>query len=119
VPASSTPRPSRAPAAVTHSRARTPLPTPAPTGTRAAPEVVTGGRVLPEPSTAHAAGVGFDSPLGRFAVTESGILIGGSADGTASVSLVAPSGLVALAALLGLAAVLGQRRAERRRRLAE
>ena len=61
-------------------------------------------------------GWGFGSPIGRFAITGSGVLIAGSDDGTASVRLVVPAAVVALAALIGAAAVLAQRRVERRRR---
>jgi hypothetical protein len=63
-------------------------------------------------------GLGFGSPLGRFAITRSGgVLLGGADDGEASVNLVVPASLVAAAALIGAAAVLGQRRVERRRRI--
>jgi hypothetical protein len=63
------------------------------------------------------AGLGFGSPFGRFAITRSGVLLGGSSNGDASVSLVVPGSLVLIAALVGAAAVLGQRRVERRRRV--
>jgi hypothetical protein len=64
-----------------------------------------------------AVGIGFGSPLGRFAITRSGVLLGGADNGEASVNLVVPASLVAVAALIGAAAVLSQRRVERRRRI--
>jgi hypothetical protein len=101
------------PLAVSSSRS-----TAAPVALRPAPpSVAGGGRLRPAAAVAAVPGHGFDSPLGRFSVSSSGILIGGSTDGSASVRLVVPSGLVGLAALIAAAAVLGQRRAERRRRV--
>jgi hypothetical protein len=78
-----------------------------------------GGRTLADAQTSTARGFGFGSPIGRFAVTRNGVLLGGSDDGTASVRLVLPFGLVGLAALIGVVAVLAQRRAEVRRRIVE
>ena len=75
-----------------------------------------GGRTLVHEPTGTGPGWGFGSPIGRFAITGSGVLIAGSDDGTASVRLVVPAAVVALAALIGAAAVLAQRRVERRRR---
>jgi hypothetical protein len=96
--------------------------TPAPTGDTARASgsasvtPVTGGR---SPASARGPGLGFTSPLGRFAITDSGLLLGGSDDGTASVRLVVPGALVGLAALVGVLALIGQARAEHRRRLVE
>jgi hypothetical protein len=75
-----------------------------------------GGRTFSGEPSATDPGWGFGSPIGRFAVTGSGVLIAGSDDGSASVRLVVPGVVVALAALIGAAAVLAQRRVERRRR---
>jgi hypothetical protein len=82
----------------------------------AAPVTVSGGRLA---VAAHGKdhGLGFNSPLGRFAISGAGVLLGGTESGAAKVSLVLPGGLVGLAALIALAAVLGQRRAEHRRRV--
>jgi hypothetical protein len=76
-----------------------------------------GGRTTAAPS--RTPGWGFGSPFGRFAIDRSGVLLGGSDDGTASVRLVVPAGLVGLAALIAALALLTQRRVERRRRLVE
>jgi hypothetical protein len=83
----------------------------------APPATVSGGRHVPAAAQAKDHGLGFDSPLGRFAVSGAGVLLGGSESGAAKVSLVVPAGLVGLAALVALAALVGQRRAEQRRRV--
>jgi hypothetical protein len=82
-----------------------------------APAAVPGGRHAPVAPQVRDHGLGFDSPLGRFAVSGAGVLLGGSESGAAKVSLVVPGGLVGLAALIAVAAVVGQRRAEQRRRV--
>jgi hypothetical protein len=82
-----------------------------------APVAVPGGRVAPGAAQATDRGLGFDSPLGRFAISGAGVLLGGSAAGAAKVSLVVPGGLVGLAALIAVAAVVAQRRVEARRRV--
>jgi hypothetical protein len=87
-------------------------PSPEPPSTATA----SGGRFAAVRSSAPA-GFGFGSPIGRFAITRSGILLGGANNGDASVSLVVPGSLVLLAALVGVAAALSQRRVERRRRV--
>jgi hypothetical protein len=84
-----------------------------------APSEAHGGRTVVSKPSAADPGWGFGSPIGRFAVTRSGVLLGGSDDGSARVRLVVPGTLVAFAALFGAAAVLGQRRVERRRRTVE
>jgi hypothetical protein len=76
-----------------------------------------GGRT--SAASSSTAGWGFGSPLGRFAIDGSGVLLGGSNDGTASVRLVVPAGLVGLAALIAVLTLLAQRRVERRRRVVE
>jgi hypothetical protein len=86
------------------------------TASSASPAGADGGRTPSSEPTGADPGWGFGSPIGRFAVTGSGILIAGSDDGTASIRVVVPGALVALAALIGAAAVLAQRRVERRRR---
>jgi hypothetical protein len=80
--------------------------------------VAAGGGRLARPAAAPTApGLGFDSPLGHFSVSTSGILLGGSSSGAASVRIVVPASLVALAALIGVLAILSQRRVEQRRRI--
>ncbi|MEO9176849.1 MAG: hypothetical protein ABI317_15155 [Gaiellales bacterium] len=98
-----------------------PLPTPVTVTVTVTPRssapaaIAPGGRRAPVVMRDRSPGLGFDSPLGRFAITSGGVLLGGAGD--PGVSLVVPSGLAALAALIGVLAVLGQRRAERRRRV--
>jgi hypothetical protein len=78
--------------------------------------IANGGRDAGRPAMSPV-GFGFGSPIGRFAITRSGVLLGGANDGHASINLVVPVSLVLAAALVGVAAVLSQRRVERRRRV--
>ncbi|HEY1478741.1 MAG TPA: hypothetical protein VGF46_01855 [Gaiellales bacterium] len=92
------------------------------TGTRSSSPAVTpvsvaGGRSAATAQPAPDPGWGFGSPLGRFAITRSSLLLGASDDGAAGARLSLPlaGALAGLAILLGSAAVLGLLPGRRRR----